>query len=303
MAYFFRRIVVLTLLLISCRCGSSLAGESGSALRVVLIPERNAYEQRCQFINITNFLAEKLGQNVYLEVLPDYQSAINDLVEGRADIGFLGGLSYLEARRRGGVVSLVRPIWTSGESTCRAYVITRRESGIEDVRGMRGKRLILGSRHSFSSWLFPLYFLANSGVGRPENSFSSVSYDNAQDTILWSVFMGENDVGAVKSCVFDRMSQEWPAIRQEIAIVARSSAVPANCLAVKASMPQEMQDRLRFLLTSMDKIDDGKEALSRFGALRFVKTAEGDFDLLASIIMEHADRARLQSPSFNEWGE
>ncbi|MEW6427590.1 MAG: phosphate/phosphite/phosphonate ABC transporter substrate-binding protein [Thermodesulfobacteriota bacterium] len=303
MSIFHQRIALLTLVAVACACGPILADDGPPALRVVLIPERNAYEQRSQFSHITNFLSEKLGQNVYLEVMPDYEAAMASLASGQADIGFLGGLSYLEARDRGNVVALVRPIWTSGEATCRAYVVARRDSGIADVASMRGKKLILGSRHSFSAWLFPLYYLANSGVGRVDGYFSSVSFDNAQDTILWSVFMRENDVGAVKSCIFDRMTVESPAIRQEVAIVARSSPVPANCLAVRASMPQEMQDRLQFLLTSMDKVDDGKEALARFGALRFVRTTEGDFTLLASIIREYGNRNRHQQSADGEWGE
>ena len=102
---------------------------SGHGIRIVLVPEKNAFVLRSQFKPVVDFIAQKFGKTMYLEVAPDYQTAVQALVDHEAEIGFLGSSTYLLARKKGGVEPLVRPVWPERKNICRSYIFVRKEDG------------------------------------------------------------------------------------------------------------------------------------------------------------------------------
>jgi len=277
----------LIILVVAVTILSASAHGQMQGLRVVLVPERNAFELRSQFKNITDFLAEKLERNLYLEVLPAYTDVVAAFSgHRRADAAFLGSYAYVQARRAVAVEPLVRPVWSSGRASCRSYIIARRDSGIENVADMAGKRLILTGPGCATGYFFPFFYLVNSGITSPRQHFSRIVLGGGHDTVVWSVFTGENDVGAVKSHVLDAMARQDPGIGRELNIIARSSAIPTVCFVVRPDLPRALREQLRFLLVEMDKVEDGRAALRRFGARRFIKTDDADYRLLSGMIQE-----------------
>ncbi len=270
-------------------------------LRLVVAPERNAFDLQRQYRPVVAFLAAATGLDVFLDVLPDYTSAGDMLADRRADGGFIGGYAYLEARRQGVAEPLARPVWRSGRASCRGCLVVRRDSGIENVAAMRGKRLVLTGPGCTTGYFFPFFYFANSGISSPQRYFSEILLAGGHDAALWSVFTGETDVGAVKDEVLRRMQERYPAIAGSMQVVARSSEIPSVCFVAGPSMPEDLRSRLRFLLLEMDKVRQGREALDRFGARRFVATVDADFNLLRRMLAEFSARGlSLDRPLFGE---
>ncbi len=280
---------------------AALTLAAAAPLRLVVAPERNAFDLQRQYRPIVDFLAATTGLAVFLDVLPDYTSAADLFAARQADGGFIGGYAYLAARRRGVAEPLARPVWRSGRAACRGCIVVRRDSGIENVAAMRGKRLILTGPGCTTGYFFPFFYLVNSGVSTPQRYFSQIVLAGSHDAALWSVFTGESDVGAVKDVVLRRMQAAYPAVAGAIQVVARSSEIPSICFVAGPSMPDPLRDRLRFLLLEMDKVRQGREALALFGARRFVATVDADFDLLRRMLAEFAAQGvGLDRPLFGE---
>jgi phosphonate transport system substrate-binding protein len=65
------------------------SGTDESVLRLVIIPEKNVFEQRRRYGFITNYLSKKLGMTVLVEVMSNYGEICDAFLDGRADAGFL----------------------------------------------------------------------------------------------------------------------------------------------------------------------------------------------------------------------
>lgn len=264
----------------------SVPGSSGSSLSLILVPERNVFELRSKYKHITNFLADKLGVPVAVQVADTYSEAATLLAGGKVDAGFLGSLSYVNARRLASVEPLVRPVSLDERSVCRSYIFTRKEDAWKDIAELKGRRLIMVDKASTTGFFFPVFSFRNSGIRSLEEHFSKIIFSHSHDVAVWSVFRGEADIGAAKDEVFLDMVREYPEILERVNVVARSGNLPNICLAVRPGLDSYLKEKIRFLLLEMDKTVDGRKALSQFGALSFVRTIDADFDGLRAMLQE-----------------
>ncbi|MEJ2691116.1 MAG: phosphate/phosphite/phosphonate ABC transporter substrate-binding protein [Deltaproteobacteria bacterium] len=239
-------------------------------LRLVIVPEKNAFILREQYKPVVDFLARKIGRNIYLEVSPDYISAVHALVDQEADAAFLSSYSYLLARQQAAVEPLVRPLWPVAKNVCRSYILTRTNSDIREFTDMKDKRLAVVDENSFAGFIFAACLFKNNGIDIPAKYFDKIIWAGSHDTVIWSVVTGEADVGVAQSRVYDDLLREYPELEDKLFIVSRSAELPPICLVLRQGFPVEVRDRLFFLLTQMDKTDDGKHALAVLGATGFV---------------------------------
>lgn len=253
-------------------------------LRLVIVPVKNAFILREQFKPVTDFLSQKIGRNIYLEVAPDYMSAVNALVDKEADAAFLGSYSYLLAHQRAGVEPLARPVWPENKNVCRSYIIARKNSNIRDFPDMAEKRLAIADMNSFSGFIFASCILENNGIADPKGYFDKIILAGSHDTVIWSVVTGEADVGVAQSRVYDALLREYPELVDKLFIISRSAELPAICLVTRPGFPTQERERLFFLLSQMDKTADGKLALDALGATAFERALDADYDPVRKLL-------------------
>lgn len=271
-----------------------LSDDREGKINIVVVPEKNVFDQRKRYKHITDYLADTLGKKVNLEILPDYDSICQAFVEGKADAGFFGSFSYVLTKHHVDIEPIARPVLSDGSSTYRGYIFARKDSGIASVEDMKGKRLVLVDKATTAGYIFPKFFFNNYHIPRMEEYFSRVVFTGSHDSAAWSVYIGENDVGAAKNHIFDELSEEHPDFRDQMEILARSSEVPSNGLAVRSDLDPNIKDRLRFVLTYMEKSEDGRRILEKFGAKQFIVTVDRDYNELKNMIREMA-------PDLNEY--
>lgn len=257
---------------------------AAQGLRVVIVPEKNAFILREQYKPVVDFLARKIGSNIFLEVTPDYISAVHALVEKEADAAFLGSYSYLLARQQAAVEPLVRPAWPMAKNVCRSYIIARKNSNIREFSDMEDKRLAVVDTNSFAGFIFASCLLQNYGISDPAKYFDKIIWAGRHDTVVWSVVTGEVDVGVAKSRVYDALLREYPELVDKLFIVSRSAELPSVCLVLRPGFPVQERDRLFFLLSQMDKTDEGKQALAVLGATAFVPANDSDYNPLRHLL-------------------
>ena len=88
-------------------------------LRLLLVPEKNTFDQRRRYRYITDYLSRKMEMNVTVEIMANYGEISVAFQEGRADAGFFGSFSYALTHAQTGIEPLVRPVWLDGSSSYR----------------------------------------------------------------------------------------------------------------------------------------------------------------------------------------
>jgi phosphonate transport system substrate-binding protein len=253
---------------------------ASEALRLVIVPEKNAFILRSQYKPVIDFISQKIGKNIYLEVSTDYLSAVQSFEKGDADAGFLGSYSYLLARERAKVEPLVRPLWPEKKNICRSYIISRKADGINELLDMKGSRLAVVDRNSLTGFIFADCLFKNSGIPEFEQFFRKIIWAASHDNAIWAVVTGEADVGVAKSRVYDDLLKEYPEELDKLLVINRSAEVPTICFVVGRDYPLSERDRLLFLFSQMDKTEEGRNALAVLGAESFAKAYDAEYDPL-----------------------
>ncbi|GBE39610.1 MAG TPA: phosphate/phosphite/phosphonate ABC transporter substrate-binding protein [Nitrospirae bacterium] len=258
----------------------------GDKFVIVLIPEKNVFDQRNQYKHITNYLSKKLDLDVQAEILPSYGDICRAFLRGEADAGFFGGFSYIMTRNKVAIEPVARPVWLDNSSTYSGYIFVRRDSGIRTVEDMEGKSIALVHRATTAGYIFPRAYFKRHGISDMENYFSKIYFAGSHDTSAWAVYTGEADIGSCKNRIFNALAREDQDFRNQMVVLAESQEMPSNGLAVSRYLDPALKSRIKNLLLNLDKSREGRLVLKNFGAVRFIETRDEDYALQDQMIKE-----------------
>ena len=237
----------------------------------------NIFEQKARFRMLGEYLGRKIGVPVRFTILSRYGNILERFEAERMDGAFFGSFTGALAIERLGVVPLARPVNLDGSSTYHGHVFVRKDSGIRTAADMRGKRMAFVDRATTAGYVFPLAWLREHGIPRPDGFFSEYYFTGSHDAAVMAVLDRKADVGAAKHSVFDRVRRENPRVERELVILANSPPVPSNGLCVRRDMEPDLREAFRRALLDLAGDATGDAVLARFGALRFVETSADDY--------------------------
>ncbi|MFZ2197618.1 MAG: phosphate/phosphite/phosphonate ABC transporter substrate-binding protein [Thermodesulfovibrionales bacterium] len=240
-------------------------------LLLSLLPVESAAVMYERFQPLKYYLEKTTGRSVVIRIAKDYETAIQEIGEGKVHMACLDPATYCEvrARYRGSIVPLAKPVGRDGARS-RSVLVVKKGSPIERVADMRGKKIALGSRQSSFSYLMPLAMLQDVGVNI--HDFTAVQYLQQEDRVALSVLIGEHDVGALSESVARRYTEDG------LKIIKSSEAIPQFVLCAASSMPEEiMQAVIRGLVGPRER---GQTLAFGDDIESFEPAADRDFDVV-----------------------
>ncbi|MBA4371414.1 MAG: phosphate/phosphite/phosphonate ABC transporter substrate-binding protein [Thermodesulfovibrio sp.] len=199
-----------------------------------LLPIESAAAMYERFLPLKYYLEKMLNRPVVLQVAKDYETAMQEIGEGRVQLACLDPVTYCEVRARfqEKVIPLVKPVGRDGARS-RSVLAVKQGSGIERVVDAKGKRLALGSPQSSFSYLMPMAILND--VGLKIRDFSAVRYLQQEDRVALSVLIGEYDIGALSETVAQRYTEEG------LKVIKVSEPLPQFVLSASSSLSGEIR--------------------------------------------------------------
>jgi phosphonate transport system substrate-binding protein len=174
-------------------------------LRITAIPDATDAFRKGGSV-FTTWLERQTGLGVQLQVAPTYEDAVRALASGDAELGWLGGVTAVQAMVKTG--GRVRPILIREQDRqFKSYIIASASLGATSIESLRGKRFTFGARSSTSGHVMPRFYLLQQGLV-PEKLFRTVSYSGDHKKTALQVAAGEQDCGALNYGVFDQMVAE-----------------------------------------------------------------------------------------------
>jgi phosphonate transport system substrate-binding protein len=251
-----------------------------------LTPELNLFKQKARFQLLGEYLSRRIGVPVRFTILSRYGNILESFRDQRLDGAFFGSFTGALAIQRLGAIPLARPVNLDGTSTYQGYLFVRKDSGIHDAAGMKGKRMAFVDQATTAGYVFPLAWLREHGVRSTGRFFSEAWFTGSHDASIAAVLERKADVGAAKHSVYDRVRQEDPRVDRELLIVASSPPVPSNGLCVRGDLEPDLREALRRALLDLSSETEGERVLKQIGALRFIETTPGDYAPVAALAMK-----------------
>jgi phosphonate transport system substrate-binding protein len=240
-------------------------------LRVTAIPDEAPTELARKFAPLGRYLQQRLGVPVEWDPVTDYAAAVEALVNGKVDLAWFGGFTFVQANARSGgrIIPLVQ---RAEDQDFRSVFITGAESGIHALADLKGRTFSFGSQSSTSGHLMPRSFLLQAGID-PDRDFRRVSYSGAHDATIAAVAGGKVDAGAVNISVWNKFVAEGKVDPKQVKVFYTTPPFYDYNWSVNASMPPALRDKLRqAFLDLTPEAPEGKQILELQRASRFVPT-------------------------------
>jgi len=269
---------VLFIAILLAWSGTPVAAGGDEPVRIVLVPERNIFEQQRKYQNLCDYMGRLLPVDFRFEVLKGYREVLLALKEGKAEGAFMGSFVATYGIDNFGFIPLVRPVWPSGDSHYSSYIFKR--TGIpvtRDIATWKGRSFVFVGPDTSAGYFFPLGLLRENGVPEPGEFFSAVRFAGSHDAAVWMVANGLAAMGAAKSTVFDEYVKRRPELGEKVEILYKGGHFPDSTLVVRADLPQELREAIRAVLLRMEDQRGGQEVLKMFGAMRFIDTSPAEF--------------------------
>lgn len=276
MQSFDRLSFIRTLLALLCLSSAALAvqaqnGDSDrKVLRVTAIPDESPTELARKAAPLVKYLSEKLGRPVEFTPVTDYAAAVETLINGKVDLAWFGGFTFVQAYARSGgkVIPLVQ---RAEDERFRSVFITA-DPSIKSLADLKGKTLSFGAQSSTSGHLMPRSFLLAAGI-EPDRDLKRVAFSGAHDATVAAVASGKVDAGALNISVWDKLLEEKKVDTSRVHVFYTTPPYYDYNWTVSSNMPEATREKIKRALLDLDpNTPEGKAVLDLQRATRFVPT-------------------------------
>ncbi|MCL4536310.1 MAG: PhnD/SsuA/transferrin family substrate-binding protein [Nitrospirae bacterium] len=112
--------------------------EKSQFVRIGVVPALTITETIKQYQPIVDYLNKRLNINAQLMPQKDYVTVLEKMKNREIDAAVMGSLICYRSIKEIGAVPLARPE-SNGDSNYEGVVFVRKDSGIKDIYGLRGK--------------------------------------------------------------------------------------------------------------------------------------------------------------------
>ncbi len=192
------------------------------------------------------------------------------------DAAIMGSFICYRAIKEIGVIPLARPE-REGDSTYKGVVFVRKDSGIKDIYGLKGKVFVYVDRGTSAGYVYPRFLLKEKGYNA-DKFFKEEVFAGKHDAAILMVLNKQADGGSAKDDVYFKLKKENPRIKKEMEILHLSSAkFPDRTIVVRNNFDSILSEKIKEALINMDKYEEGRKALKEAGFDRYILTGTGDF--------------------------
>ncbi len=274
----------------------------GEVLRIGYMNCNSEAETRARFAPLTRYLEQQLG--VRLEAVPvDTQDFEERYARGEFDITHTNSLLYLVLHEDHQLQLVATEKRGNFGPRTAGAIIVRRDSDIETLADLKGKRMIFGPQLAPSGFLAQYSLLLENGVN-PEKDLAYYAFPSGSfkhEKVIYGVYFGAYDVAAAPALDLEIMTREGKIAADDFRVLAQSRIFPYCTFGVHPRVDAKLRDKLRQALAGLNSRQTVEIDGESVGVLKsawidgFEVLADSDYDILRDM----ARRANM--PPYQEF--
>jgi phosphonate transport system substrate-binding protein len=197
-------------------------------------------------------LAKLVGIPIRVTVASDYAAVVEALRNRTADLAFVHPAGYVLANREAKATIVAQDRW-HGNTSYRARIFVRKESGLKSLEELRGKTIAFIDPASTSGYVWPMVLLIKRGLVQnkdPKTFFKDALFAGSHDAGLQALLKGHVDALAS----FDQAREQYlkdPAEREKISWVAETEPIPEGGVCARDGLDPAVVAKVRAALLAM----------------------------------------------------
>ncbi|MER6975761.1 phosphate/phosphite/phosphonate ABC transporter substrate-binding protein [Streptomyces carpinensis] len=253
-----------SLFLVGCGSSSTPAASAAnkahpawpSTITIGAIPSENATALQASLKPIEDLIKQKLDINVKVFSGTSYSALIEAQKAHKVDLVEYGPLSYYIAKHTGAGVENIGILTQSATDDGSYHSIAwanSKQTDVKSVADFKGKKTCFVDPASTSGYLFPSYGLLKAGLD-PKKDVSPV-FAGAHDASIESIAKGTCEVGFSEDIIAPQLEKAGKLKASDVRQVWQSPTIPGSPIAVSTSLPKDLRDQLKKVLTTDGNVD------------------------------------------------
>ena len=185
----------------------------GTTLRISMIPTTDPGKIARQSAPLVDYLQKETGATVDLTVPTSYAAVVEALTNGKVDIAYLGGFTYVQASSRAQVTPLVQRL---SDKSFHSVFVTQPDSPIHTLADLKGHTFAFGDVNSTSGHLMPSFYMRQENVD--PMVIEKAIYTGGHDATALAVANRKMDAGAMDELVLQKMLKSGKLTSSQIRI-------------------------------------------------------------------------------------
>ena len=226
------------------------------------------------------YLARALGRPVNLVIPTNYNATVEALGNGSLDFAYLGGLTYIKAHARYGVVPLVQ---RSSDVQFHSYFITSAHSGIHSLGDLKQKTFAFGDISSTSGHLMPYLEMRQAGLN-PDTDLK-YRYTGSHPATAKAVESGAADAGALDESVYNSMVSEGKLDPTKVLVFYTSKPFVDYVWVARKEVDQSTQEKFVRAFTNLQE-GQSDDILQILRGKNFVRANNEEYTILRLVAQD-----------------
>ncbi|MDD5028185.1 MAG: phosphate/phosphite/phosphonate ABC transporter substrate-binding protein [Rhodoferax sp.] len=146
-------------------------------------------------------------------------------------------------------------------------ILVRRDSGINKVSDLKGKKVSYPARTALAATMMPQYYLHAHGLD--VNRDIENLYVGSQESSILNVYLGNVAAAATWPLPWDAFQKEHPDKAHELQLKWETEPLINNGVVARDDVPQALRKQVAKLLDTLHTSEEGKTILARLPLSRF----------------------------------
>lgn len=267
-------VAVLVYAVMSCL----LSGNALAEIKFGILPRLSAVELTTMFAPLTEYLTKETGEKVSLVIPRDFDAFKAMVAAGQVDMGFANSIVYIQLKKDVAVDPLALSAEKKAGTKFRGIIIARKDSGIERIQDLKGKKLIFVDEDSAGGYIFQMLLLNKAGFD-VRKDFTRLPFAKKHDNVTMAVFNKAADAGGIREDDLDKMKDKVDL--SQIRIVAYSDYFPNWPVFATPKLNKGAAAKIKAALLKLKPGDpESEKILSAAKLTGFATVSDKDYDQL-----------------------
>jgi phosphonate transport system substrate-binding protein len=241
-------------------------------IKLGVLPRLSATELTTMFSPLAEYLSRETGRKVTLVLAKDFDTFEKQVKDGELDLAFSNPLVYAQLKKTSDLAPLGLAAEKKGGTRFRGVIVVRKDSGIDDLRALKGKRLIFVDEDSLGGYIAQALLLKKQGfdLGR---DFVKLPFAKKHDNVTMAVFNKAAEAGGIREDDLEKMKDKIDL--SQLKILAYTEYFPNWPLFATPRLSPAARDATKAALLKLRGSDPVLEAAK---LTAFAPVSDGDYD-------------------------
>jgi phosphonate transport system substrate-binding protein len=257
-----------------------------TALVMAFVPSQQAQAVLVSAKPIADYVAKEVGVPITAQVPTSYAAVTEGMTSGNVDIAWVGPLDYVIGHDKNGAEPVTKSV-RKGVAGYNAFIISRKGSGINGIKDLKGHSFAFGDPVSASSNLYPKYWMKQNGIDPDKDLSRAVNISN-QTAIATAVCNGTVDAGAIYDDARTNAGADTacPGIMDKTQVIFTTPhLIPGDPQIVRHQMNAAQKKKVDDAMVKLGTDPSMAQYLKAlFSIEKTVPAADSDYDEIRSIV-------------------